>query len=83
MTYKSGKSLRTKNRLNKVLTPEDYSHSQKNAPILSRRERTVRSILIALGVMILGYIYTESLWAQQATQQRISISQAVNFPSDI
>lgn len=83
MTDKSEKPLRNKNRPNEVLTAEDYSHSQDSANILSRREKTVRSIFIALGVMILGYIYTESLWAQQATQQRISISQATNFPSDI
>ncbi len=69
MTNKSEKTLRLKIKLNDSILPQ--------------REKTVRLIFIALGIMILGYIYTESLWAQQAAQQRISISQAVDFPSDI
>lgn len=83
MTYKSEKPIRIKKRLNEVFTREDHACLLENINILSRKERAVRSIFIALGVMILGYIYTENLWAQQATQQRISISQAVDFPSDI
>lgn len=49
----------------------------------SRRDRLIRLTYIAMGVVILGYVYTDSLQAQQAAQQRISISQAADFPNDI
>lgn len=47
------------------------------------RDRLVRLTYIAMGMVILGYVYTDSLQAQQAAQQRISISEAADFPSDI
>ncbi|UTW55663.1 hypothetical protein [Kordiimonas sp. SCSIO 12610] len=47
------------------------------------KERWLRKVLIGFGVMILAYVYSSSLLAQQASQQRISVSQAVNFPNDI
>jgi hypothetical protein len=56
---------------------------QENADVLARRARIARRIFIALGVVILAYIYADRLLAQQASQQRISIIQAATFPSDI
>lgn len=50
---------------------------------ISKRERLFQRGLIFLGVLILGYVYSNSLTAQQAASQRISVSQAVNFPNDI
>ncbi len=42
-----------------------------------------QKVLVALGVLVLAYIYSDSLSAQSASAPRVSISQAVNFPSDI
>lgn len=57
--------------------------SNKKIDAVSTRDRVVRLTYIFMGICILGYIYTDSLQAQQAAQQRISISQAADFPSDI
>jgi hypothetical protein len=55
----------------------------KQASGETQAEKTVRKGLVFLGVLILAYVYSHSLAAQQAAKQRISISQAVNFPNDI
>ena len=81
--YKLEKKNRGKNGTNENLEHKEYSYSQGNVNILPQRERVIRSIFIALGIVVIGYIYTESLWAQQAANQRISISQATDFPRDI
>jgi len=49
----------------------------------ARKERRLRKALIFLGVLILAYIYSDSLLAQQSSAQRVSIGQAVDFPNDI
>ena len=72
-----------KNKVNERIISDDHFFLQKNTDILSRKEKSIRFIFFALGVLILGYIYTESLWAQQRMQQRISIIQATDFPRDI
>ncbi len=50
---------------------------------ISTKERYLRKALIFLGVLILAYLYSSNLLAQQSAGQRISISQAVDFPNDI
>ena len=50
---------------------------------LSKQESLLRRGLVFLSMLILAYIYSNSLTAQQAANQRISVSQAVDFPNDI
>ena len=82
MTDRSKKPLTIKNRQGEIASGEDQPRFPAKGHLL-QREKAIRAIAIVLGIMVLGYIYTDSLWAQQATQQRISISQATNFPRDI
>ncbi len=49
----------------------------------SQRERYLRRALIFMGVLVLVYVYSSNLLAQQSAGQRISISQPVDFPNDI
>lgn len=58
-------------------------HAEFTVPEKATKEKAVRKGLIFLGVLILAYIYSNSLLAQQASKQRISVSQAVDFPNDI
>lgn len=48
-----------------------------------RREKYLRKVLVFLGVLVLAYVYSSNLFAQQSAGQRISVSQAVDFPNDI
>lgn len=83
MINQSGKLMSAKYRQGDIVKVEGQPYSNEHAHALPRRERAIRLTYVALGVIILGYIYTDSLQAQQAAQQRISISQAVDFPGDI
>ncbi len=56
-----------------------YGLSADNA----MKERRLRKALIFLGVLILAYIYTDGLFAQQSAARRVSIGQAADFPNDI
>jgi len=82
VTDKPERPLTVPSRLDEIAGGEGKSHSQAKGHLL-RRDKAIRATAIAVGVMVLGYIYTDSLWAQQIAQQRISISQATNFPRDI
>lgn len=75
--------MKTRQIQSDIPSPQLSLSSIEKARVLTRRQKTMRSIYIALGTIILGYIYTDSLMAQQASQQRISIIKAVDFPSDI
>ncbi len=64
-------------------TPSDPNASGIMANSPTRHEIRIHKSLICAGLLLLACVYSHSLVAQQAAKQRISVSQAVNFPNDI
>lgn len=77
------KPIKTTEMQGDILMSGDWHFAEGSTHNSSRREKATRTIYIALGVIFLGYIYSDSLVAQQASKQRVSIIKAVDFPSDI
>ena len=63
--------------------PSDPNAAGIIANSSTRYQARIHKSLICAGLFLLACVYSHSLVAQQAAKQRISVSQAVNFPNDI